>query len=146
MEGVTALLARLLYGTGMRLMEGMRLRIKDVDFVRLVIIVRDAKGGSNEGIVQHWQKLIGAQNVLRLEDENAAGECVAAQFGICEGTTDADGIAKDLTDIHGIGAGTHALIRAVTGSISTTGRGEALTRMPEGSLAVGSSPVEVERL
>ena len=31
MEGVTGLLARLLYGTGMRLMEGLRLRVKDVD-------------------------------------------------------------------------------------------------------------------
>jgi integrase len=29
MEGITALLARLLYGTGMRLMEGIRLRVKD---------------------------------------------------------------------------------------------------------------------
>ena len=37
MEGVTALLARLLYGTG------MRLRIKDIDFERHVIIVREAK-------------------------------------------------------------------------------------------------------
>lgn len=36
MEGETALLARLLYGTGMRLMEGMRLRVKDVDFDRQV--------------------------------------------------------------------------------------------------------------
>jgi site-specific recombinase XerD len=45
MEGETALLARLLYGTGMRLMEGVRLRVKDVDFDRLVIIVREAKGG-----------------------------------------------------------------------------------------------------
>ncbi len=34
MDGVTALLARLLYGTGMRLMEGMRLRVKDMDFDR----------------------------------------------------------------------------------------------------------------
>ena len=41
MEGETALLARLLYGTGMRLMEGIRLRVKDVDFDRLVIIVRE---------------------------------------------------------------------------------------------------------
>ena len=44
MDGITALLARLLYGTGMRLMEGMRLRVKDVDFDRHVIIVREAKG------------------------------------------------------------------------------------------------------
>jgi integrase len=34
MEGETALLARLLYGTGMRLMEGMRMRVKDVEFDR----------------------------------------------------------------------------------------------------------------
>ena len=31
MQGETALLARLLYGTGMRLMESLRLRVKDVD-------------------------------------------------------------------------------------------------------------------
>ena len=47
MEGQTALLARLLYSTGMRLMEGMRLRIKDVDFDRHVIIVREAKGNKD---------------------------------------------------------------------------------------------------
>ena len=34
MAGETGLLARLLYGTGMRLMEGMRLRVKDVEFDR----------------------------------------------------------------------------------------------------------------
>jgi integrase len=31
MDGISVLLARLLYGTGMRLMEGMRLRVKDGD-------------------------------------------------------------------------------------------------------------------
>ena len=50
MDGQTALLARLLYGTGMRLMEGMRLRIKDVDFDRHVIIVREAKGGKDRSV------------------------------------------------------------------------------------------------
>lgn len=51
MDGETALIARLLYGTGMRLMEGMRLRIKDVDFDRQVIIVRDAKGGKDRVVM-----------------------------------------------------------------------------------------------
>ena len=51
MEGETALLARLLYGTGMRLMEGIRLRVKDVDFDRLVIIVREAKGGKDRVVM-----------------------------------------------------------------------------------------------
>jgi len=44
MDGVTGLLARLLYGTGMRLREGLSLRVKDVDFDRRVIIVREGKG------------------------------------------------------------------------------------------------------
>ena len=51
MDGQTALIARLLYGTGMRLMEGMRLRIKDMDFDRHVIIVRDAKGGKDRVVM-----------------------------------------------------------------------------------------------
>ena len=51
MEGTTALLARLLYGTGMRLMEGLRLRVKDVDFDRHVIIVREAKGGKDRVVM-----------------------------------------------------------------------------------------------
>lgn len=51
MEGETALLARLLYGTGMRLMEGVRLRIKDVDFERHVIIVRQAKGNKDRVVM-----------------------------------------------------------------------------------------------
>jgi len=51
MDGVTALLARLLYGTGMRLMEGIRLRVKDVDFDRHVIIVREAKGNKDRVVM-----------------------------------------------------------------------------------------------
>ena len=51
MDGTPALLARLLYGTGMRLMEGMRLRVKDVDFDRHVIIVREAKGGKDRVVM-----------------------------------------------------------------------------------------------
>ena len=38
------LFCQLLYGTGMRLMEGLRLRVKDVDFERGQVIVRDGKG------------------------------------------------------------------------------------------------------
>jgi len=44
LRGVHLLLGRLLYGTGLRIMEGVRLRIKDVDFDRREILVRDGKG------------------------------------------------------------------------------------------------------
>jgi integron integrase len=47
MDGVCGLIARLLYGTGMRLTECAQLRIKDVDFQRREIIVRQGKGGKD---------------------------------------------------------------------------------------------------
>jgi integron integrase len=47
MKGTHALMARLMYGTGMRLMECMTLRIKDVDFGRREIIIREGKGSKD---------------------------------------------------------------------------------------------------
>ena len=44
MSGVTGLMAGLMYGTGMRLMECVRLRVKDVDFAYRQIVVRNGKG------------------------------------------------------------------------------------------------------
>ena len=44
MVGTQQLLAKLLYGTGMRIKEALRLRVKDVDFGHFQIIVRDTKG------------------------------------------------------------------------------------------------------
>ena len=38
------LMGRLLYGTGMRVTEGLRLRVKDIEFERRAIIVREGKG------------------------------------------------------------------------------------------------------
>lgn len=51
MEGRMAVLAQLLYGTGMRLMEGVRLRVKDVDFERRELTVREGKGGKDRRTV-----------------------------------------------------------------------------------------------
>ena len=45
--GTTGLILRLLYGTGMRIMECLRLRVKDVDFARREILVRDGKGAKD---------------------------------------------------------------------------------------------------
>ena len=47
MRGVYALMAGLLYGTGMRLMECVRLRVKDVEFAQRQIVVRDGKGAKD---------------------------------------------------------------------------------------------------
>lgn len=51
MEGTIGVVARLLYGTGMRLLEGLRLRVKDIDFERKVIVVREAKGNKDRVVM-----------------------------------------------------------------------------------------------
>lgn len=43
-RGMPGLIVRLLYGTGMRLLEGLRLRVKDIDFERGQITIRAGKG------------------------------------------------------------------------------------------------------
>jgi integron integrase len=47
LKGLHALLGRLLYGSGMRILEGVRLRVKDVEFERYEIVVRDGKGAKD---------------------------------------------------------------------------------------------------
>lgn len=44
MAGIASLVAHLLYGTGLRLMEGVRIRVKAIDFGRGEIVVRQGKG------------------------------------------------------------------------------------------------------
>jgi integron integrase len=47
LEGTHQLLAKLLYGSGMRVKEGLRLRVKDLDFAQCQIMIRDAKGNKD---------------------------------------------------------------------------------------------------
>jgi integron integrase len=51
MDGVVGLLTRLLYGTGMRLQEALSLRVKDLDFGRQVIIIREGKGAKDRVVM-----------------------------------------------------------------------------------------------
>jgi integron integrase len=47
LNGTMWLIASLLYGTGMRVMEGLRLRVKDIEFERREIIIREGKGNKD---------------------------------------------------------------------------------------------------
>jgi len=47
LRGSHWLLASLLYGAGMRLMEALRLRVKDIEFERMEIVVREGKGAKD---------------------------------------------------------------------------------------------------
>jgi integron integrase len=59
LSGEMRLLAALLYGTGLRLLEGLRLRVKDVDFGQRALIVREGKGNKDR-VVMLPQSLIPA--------------------------------------------------------------------------------------
>ncbi|MGI0485939.1 tyrosine-type recombinase/integrase [Pantanalinema rosaneae CENA516] len=46
-DGIYQLVVKLLYGNSLRLIEGLRLRVKDVDFTQQQIVVRDGKGSKS---------------------------------------------------------------------------------------------------
>ena len=79
MAGVYGLMARLLYGTGMRLMECVRLRVKDVDFGRGEILIRDGKGAKDR-VTMLPQSLVGPlqshlqQRRTLFDDDRQAGK------------------------------------------------------------------------
>jgi integron integrase len=47
LDGQNKLMASVVYGTGMRLMETLRLRVQDIDFARHGLVVRDGKGSQD---------------------------------------------------------------------------------------------------
>jgi integron integrase len=74
LSGAHRLMAKLLYGSGLRLMECLRLRVKDVDFEQRQIVVRDGKGGKDrvtilpEALVPFLQEHL--QHVKYLHDDD----------------------------------------------------------------------------
>ncbi len=78
MDGGYGLMARLLYGTGMRLMECVRLRVKDVDFGQREILIRDGKGGKDrvtmlpDVLIRALQEHLAKRRLL-YEDDLAKG-------------------------------------------------------------------------
>jgi integron integrase len=78
MRGVYQLVARTLYGTGMRLFECAQLRIKDVDLQRREVLVREGKGGKDRitvlplSLVQLLGEQIGVARAI-FEQDRAQG-------------------------------------------------------------------------
>ena len=81
MHGTQWLIASLLYGTGMRLLEGLRLRVKDIDFERREVIVREGKGNKDrvtvlpENLIDPLRQRLALSHRLHQQDcEQGYGE------------------------------------------------------------------------
>jgi integrase len=80
MSGTPQLVVKLLYGSGLRLMEGLRLRVQDLDFEMKQLIVRDGKGAKDrftvlaEGVIPALREHLANVRLTHQED-------VAAGFG-----------------------------------------------------------------
>ncbi len=76
MDGVEALVSEVLYGSGLRLMEALRLRVKDLDFERRELTVRDGKGGKDRrtmlplGVGERLREQL--QKVKHLDEQDMA--------------------------------------------------------------------------
>lgn len=87
-SGTPGLVLRLLYGTGMRLMEGLRLRVKDLDLERRVITIREGKGGKDrttmvpESLVPELRALLLARRKLHDLDLAAGMADVELPFAL----------------------------------------------------------------
>ncbi len=77
LDGTHKLMAQLLYGSGLRLMECVRLRLKDLDFQYKTITVRDGKGEKDritpmpDSLIPHLQRQVERVRLLHDEDLSA---------------------------------------------------------------------------
>ncbi len=80
--GPNALVAHLLYGSGLRLSEGLRLRVKDLDFDQRRVVVQDGKGGKDRTTLlpnrlraplqQHLRRVKGRHHTDQVDDIGAS--------------------------------------------------------------------------
>lgn len=90
MDGIYKLMAQLLYGSGLRLMECVRLRVKDIDFEYRTITVRDGKGEKDrivplpETVIPDLKRQIERVRLLHEEDLAAGYGAVYLPYALAE--------------------------------------------------------------
>jgi integrase len=101
MTGMPQLIVKLLYGSGLRLLEALRLRVQDVDFGMKQITVRDGKGAKDrytmlpESVIRQWriaesEALAGDVSGIGKCADNPGGEAPELRVALWECEQDAD--------------------------------------------------------
>ena len=85
---------------------------------------------SDPRLKECWVSLFGGENVIMVDHPEAMCETIGIAIGLCEGTCDAEGIAKDLKDV---GAGKH-VVHAVTAGLDGLAKSTALAKTGTGDL------------
>jgi hypothetical protein len=94
------------------------------------VIPRDASYGSDRTLRAYWEKLLGSENVLGLDDPDAVCECIALAIGLCEGNVDLNDGKSHLTD----GGSSASIVRSVTNALGDLSKKTALARAGTGDL------------
>jgi integron integrase len=90
MKGRHRLMAQLMYGSGLRLLECVRLRVKDLDFAHLCVTVRDGKGMHDrvtilpQSLVCPLQQHLQARKILHEQDLSQGTGTVYLPFALAE--------------------------------------------------------------
>jgi integron integrase len=90
LQGVTWLMAALIYGGGLRLLECLRLRIKDVDFDYRQLVIRDAKGQKDrvtllpQNLIEPLRTHLVRVRTLHTRDLEEGYGCVYLPFALAE--------------------------------------------------------------
>ncbi len=82
LQGGHRMLARLLYGTGMRISEGLQLRVKDVDFSHRALMVRESKGGKDRVVMLPDALVAELRDQLDAAHQLWAADVVASRAGV----------------------------------------------------------------
>ena len=106
LEGLPQLMAKLLYGSGLRIIEGLRLRVKDLDFGQSQIIVGDTRGDRDRVTMLPQSRVHDCPicGVSLDKDLNASlnilKRTVGQPFADCGGLVDAQPVRQELSFVH----------------------------------------------
>jgi integron integrase len=82
LAGVHQLLARLLYGTGLRITEALQLRVKDLDFDHGALIVREGKGAKDRVVMLPQCLVLGLRSQLNAARSLWTSDQAAGKGGV----------------------------------------------------------------